>query len=299
MTEESFRALSPTYLKEILRSYGVKPRSSLGQNFLIDRNVLATIEKTARLSREDVVIEVGAGAGALTLLLAEKCAQVVAIEQNHGLSNFLRDSFHGVENVRIIENDAMRTALERLFDELPVKAKMVSNLPYSIAATLLISWLRQYPWITEYTVMVQREVALRFTAKPGSKHYSQATVKINYYSRVEKIASVSANSFFPKPGVESVILRLQRYNSTSKRNGDIPRAKNEHLFDLIVSAGFQQRRKKLVNSLAACPEITIDRKIIKDAVLKVSKIENPRAEDLSVVEFVRLSNILCELGYRE
>lgn len=296
MIEERMRVLSPSYLKEILRSYGVKPRSSLGQNFLIDRNVLRIIEKAARLSREDVVIEVGAGAGALTQLLAEKCSQVVAIEQDSGLSNFLKDSFRGVENVRIIESDALKTPLETMFSEIPREAKMVSNLPYSIAATLLISWLRQYHWITEYTVMVQREVASRFTANPGSKDYSQATVKINYYSRVEKIATVSSNSFFPKPRVESVILRLQRYNSGAKRKRDFPQAKDERFFDLIVSAGFQQRRKKLVNSITGCPEVDVDQEIIIKALRQVCKMENPRAEDLSVVEFVKLSNLLCAKG---
>ncbi len=294
MNEDRMRLLSPSYLREVLREYGVKPRSSLGQNFLIDPNVLKIIGKSAGLKSDDIVIEVGAGAGALTQVLAKKCARVIAIEVDPGLSNFLKTEFGREKNVNIIRGDALKISPAKLFAEIPERAKMVSNLPYGIAATLVLSWLRDHPWITEYTIMVQREVAQRFIAKPRSKDYSQATVKINYYSKVEKIASVSSNCFFPKPRVETAILRLQRYDFGIRRTRLAPKAKDEKLFDLVVSAGFQQRRKKFANSLSAHPKINIEQKRIRDALLEICGNEDARAEDLSVLEFVKLSNLLCE-----
>jgi len=280
---------SPTVVKELLNMEGIRPRRSMGQNFLVDSNILRIIAEAAGLSRSDAVIEVGAGLGALTRVLTENCSSVFALESDHRLAGILKRELGSAENLRIVEADAARFDYSTIWSkERPGQVKMVANLPYQIAATLLVDCLYRYPWIKEYTVMVQREIADRFTSSPGSRDYSSATVKVLRMATVQKIARVSRNSFYPKPRVDSTILRINRRTGVDRPE----RPGMEQFFNLIVTASFQQRRKKLVNSLATSSGPALDRAQIRDSLIMMGKDPGCRAEELSPEDFIMLAGFL-------
>ena len=283
------RALtSPAVVTRLLNEAGIRPRRSLGQNFLIDANVLRIIEKAAALSPSDTVIEVGAGLGALTQLLVDRCAKVFALESDRRLLEILEEELGPAQNLVLVEADAARFDFGGLLQgELPGSVKMVANLPYGIAATLLIDCLYKYPWIEEYTVMVQREIAGRLTSEPGVKDYSAATVKVNCLARAKRFAKVSRNSFYPPPRVDSSIVHLERLENPSGL---------DESFDSIVTAAFGQRRKRLANSLSSARGLSIEKKTVTRALSALGLDPGSRAEQLSPAEFIELSKMLKERG---
>lgn len=285
------KVTSPVMARELLASAGVRPSTTRGQNFLIDENVLGVIERAAGLSPADVVVEVGAGLGALTGLLVERCGKVYAIESDSRLTGILESTLGGAENLVLVHCDAMRLDLESLWTrEKPARVKMVSNLPYRVAATLVVDWLIAYPVVADYTVMVQREVAARMTAAPGGKDYSAATAKIAYRAEARKVASVSRNSFYPRPRVDSAIVHLRRHDAGDGEGR--PRARDERHFDLVVTAAFAQRRKKLSNSLASCPGLCVDASTVFESLAALGKDPDSRAENLSPTDYASLSDSL-------
>ena len=276
---------------ELLDSAGIHPSRGMGQNFLVDANVLRITTEAAGLEPYDTVIEVGAGLGALTQALAEQSGKVYAIETDARLAAIVERELSYLGNLTVINADAMDFDLPSLWEAGPPDdVKMVSNLPYQIAATLLVDWLRDYPWLTSYTVMIQREVADRITASPGGKDYSGATVKVQYRAHARKVASVSRNSFYPRPQVDSSIVQL---TMRDEEDQSVPRAYDEALFDRLVTAAFGQRRKKLANSVAAgLPEMSAG--AVVDALGTLGKHAAVRAEELSPGDFARLANALAE-----
>jgi 16S rRNA (adenine1518-N6/adenine1519-N6)-dimethyltransferase len=286
------RLTAPGTVRELLQSEGLHPRHGMGQNFLIDANVLRIITEASNLMPFDTVIEVGPGLGALTQALAEQGGRVYAVEADGGLVGLLERELSHAGNLVLIEADALTFEVSKLWEAGPPEGvKMISNLPYQIAATLLVEWLHVYEWLTEYTVMIQREVADRITAAPGGRDYSAASVKIQYRAKVSRVASVSRNSFYPKPRVDSSIIRLVRRPAGEGR--DMTEAADEHFFDRLVTAAFHQRRKKLVNSVVSrMPSVERDR--LEAALSGIGKGTGSRAEELSADEFARLSNALTE-----
>lgn len=285
------KVTSPVVARELLDSAGVRPSTARGQNFLVDANVLGVIERAAALSPEDVVVEVGAGLGALTELLVERCGTVYAIESDSRLFGIIETRLKGAGNLVLVHGDAVRFDLESLWPgRRPQRVRMVSNLPYRIAATLVLDWLVAYPVITDYTVMVQREVAARMTASPGGKDYSAATVKIAYRAEAKRVASVSRNSFYPRPRIDSVVVRIVRRSAGSGEGW--PHARDERLYDLVVTAAFQQRRKKLSNSLATHPDLGVDAAAVRESLTRLGRGADTRAEELSPQEYVGLSDLI-------
>ena len=284
---------SPRVVRELLDSAGIHPSRGMGQNFLVDANVLDIIEKAAGLSGTDTVVEVGAGLGALTGRLVERCREVFALESDARLLRLLGELLGASGNLRMIEADAVRFDLEGLWNGPPGgTVKMVSNLPYQIAATLIVDWLILYPWLAEYTVMIQREVADRMTAAPGGKDYSAATVKIQHRASATRVARVSRNCFYPRPGVDSAIVHIVRHNAGGVRDAD-GRDGDERLFDLAVTAAFQQRRKKLANSVSSCPAVSAGPREVAGALANLGIDPGSRAADLSPADYVAL---VAELG---
>ena len=287
------RLASPAVVRELLAASGIHPRRSMGQNFLVDANVLNIIAKAASLSPGDTVIEVGAGLGALTELLVESCREVFALESDPRLARVLESELGFTDNLVLLEADAAGFDLSGLWPgEPPVGVKMVANLPYSVAATLVVDCLLHFPWITEYTVMLQREVADRVTATPGSRSYSAATVKIACRASAKRVARVSRNSFYPRPGVDSTLLRLERLGGDSVPGGPLEAGEEEFL-DRVVTASFHQRRKKLANSLSS-GLTPVDRQSVYSALASIGRGEGTRAEELSPGEFVKLSRVIGE-----
>lgn len=280
---------SPAVARALLREAGVRPSRSYGQNFLVDGNILAVIAREADLSADTTAIEVGAGLGALTELLVDRCRYVYALESDRRLIELLRRRLSEKENLELILTDASRFDFEKFkLSGCFREAAMVSNLPYRIAASIVVDCLIKYPWITAYTVMVQREVADRMTAKPGSKDYSSATVKIKSRARVARVAEVSRTCFFPRPLVDSALVRIDRL-SRSLADEAGPG------FDGVVRAAFSQRRKKLLSALRA--GLDEDPGRVKYALASIGK-EQARAEELSPEEFAQLAKSLGAGGPR-
>jgi 16S rRNA (adenine1518-N6/adenine1519-N6)-dimethyltransferase len=285
------RLTSPATVQELLAGGGLHPRHGFGQNFLIDANVLRVITEAAGLEAYDTVVEVGPGLGALTQALAEQGGRVYAIEADARLLELLSRELGYLINLVLINSDALAFDLADLWPAGPPEGvKMISNLPYQIAATLLVGWLRKYEWLADYTVMVQREVADRLAASCGGRDYSAGSVKVQYRASVRRVASVSRNSFYPKPRVDSAIVRIERRPSGSERG--LPEAADEDFFDRLVSAAFHQRRKKLVNSVAS-RLADVDRARLVEGLGQIGKDEGARAEELSPADFARLANILA------
>lgn len=222
--------------RELLSRHGVAPRRELGQNFVVDPNTIRKIVAVSGCRSGDAVVEVGAGVGALTLALAEVAARVVAIEFDRRLLPALREVVGSRPNVEIVEADALRVDLGSFG-----ATAMVANLPYNIAVPVVLRALEGAPELGSLTVMTQREVGERLAASSGSRAYGQVSVLVRYWARAAVAARVSRNAFYPVPGVDSVIVRIER--------APRPAGVGYRRLRELVRTGFEQRRKTLRNAL--------------------------------------------------
>jgi 16S rRNA (adenine1518-N6/adenine1519-N6)-dimethyltransferase len=230
---------SRSRIHQLLTDDGLAPRRDLGQNFVADPNTVRRIAMLARVGPGDHVVEIGAGLGSLTLALADTGAEVTAVEVDRGIVRVLRDVVGDRENVRVVEADATAADWDEILAGAP-SWTLVANLPYNVATPLVCDLLDGVPAITSMLVMVQREVAERFAAGPGSKQYGAVSVKVAYWAAAGVVATVPASVFVPRPNVESALVRIDR-----RPPPDVPPAP---LFDLVRRA-FGQRRKMLRRSL--------------------------------------------------
>lgn len=263
-------------LREMLDARAVRPRRDLGQNFVVDPNTIRKVVDAARLGPEDRVLEIGAGGGSLTLGLAAVAAGVVAVEVDARLLPVLEEVLAGVSNVEVLHADALRLRL----DGLAVN-RLVGNLPYGIAPSLVIRVLAEAPRVGELTFMTQREVGERFASRPGSRTYGATSVLVGYFGVASVVAQVSRNAFYPVPNVDSVIVRIVR--RTGAPNVDL------EPFRAVVKAAFSQRRKMLRNTLTALAGSPgVAERALEDCGID----PRARAESLGVEEFVRLAQRL-------
>ncbi len=230
------RLLGARRIRELFETHGIRPHKELGQNFVIDPNTIRKVVDVAGDLSDKVVLEIGAGAGSLTLGLAGAARRVIAIEFDARVVPALREALLGIDNVEVAEGDAMKLDYASL--EATV---MVANLPYNIAVPLVITVLENAPQITSLTVMTQREVGERLAATPGTKSYGQVSVLVGYWARATVAARISRNAFFPVPTVDSVLVRIDRREP--------PEVSYTRLNE-IVKAAFAQRRKTIRNTLA-------------------------------------------------
>lgn len=231
--------------KSLLRQLGKRPLKGLGQHFLVDTSVLKKVLGASQLTDQDTVIEVGPGLGILTQELARKVSRVIAVELDQTLAGFLRESLAAYKNVTIVQADILKTdpeALLRNEEKTPKPYKVVADLPYNIASPVLRHFLEAEAKPDLLVIMVQREVAKRMAARPGSM--GPLSIGIQLYGRPSIVATVSPRSFHPPPKVHSTIVRIEVY---PKPAVDVP---PEDLFR-VVRAGFSQPRKQLHNTLAA------------------------------------------------
>jgi 16S rRNA (adenine1518-N6/adenine1519-N6)-dimethyltransferase len=227
-------------IRELLDSSGLAPRRALGQNFVADPNTVRRIASLAGVGKNDHVVEIGAGLGSLTLALADTGAHVTAIEVDHGIVPVLSDQVGMRENVEIVEADAMSIDWSQVLSR-SASWMLVANLPYNVATPLVCDLLDFVPAIDSMLVMVQREVAERMVARPGTREYGAVTVKIAYWAAAQIVGSVPASVFVPRPNVESSLVRIDRRTP--------PTTDSAALFALVRQA-FGQRRKMLRRSLA-------------------------------------------------
>lgn len=271
--------------RELLRTRGIRPRKSMGQHFLADSNVAASIVRRAQFKPDDVVLEIGAGLGSLTLPLAAQVKHVLAVESDRQIATLLGNEIlaAGACNVTIIEKDILRLDIEALSGRSDTSLKVVGNLPYHISSQVLIRLIRFREVIDAAFLMFQAEVAERLTAKPGTKTYGRLSVSIQYCAEIYPLVSVAASAFFPKPKVDSQVVGIEFHHPVHFR------ATDESLLFRTVKAAFGKRRKTLKNALLGGNLGFGDEKI--SAALKLAGIDpQRRAETLSVKEFVTLSN---------
>jgi 16S rRNA (adenine1518-N6/adenine1519-N6)-dimethyltransferase len=259
-------------IHDLLGEAGAAPRRELGQNFVADPNTVRRIAKLAEVGPGDHVVEIGAGLGSLTLALAETGAHVIAVEVDRGIAPVLRGVVAGLDNVEVVEADATTADWPSLLAAAD-RWTLVANLPYNVATPLVCDLLDDVPAIASMLVMVQREVAERMAAGPGSKAYGAVSVKIAYWGSAKLVAHVPASVFVPRPNVESALVRIDRHQP--------PATDRERLFEL-VRTGFGQRRKMLRRSLAThvSPEVFEAAGVSPEA----------RPEELSLEQWCRLTD---------
>ncbi len=285
------KAATRTGTKEILKEYDFSFLKRFGQNFLVDKNVLQKIVDAAEVSEDDVVLEVGPGIGTLTAELAARACRVIAVEIDERLMTILEDTLKDYANVILIHQDIMKTDIPALIDEYKGDHtfKVVANLPYYITTPLVMRLLGRALPIDSLTVMIQKEVADRMQAQPGSKDYGSLTLAVQYYAVPEVVAQVSPESFIPRPKVGSAIVRLKRFEEPPVKVKD-----PDFMFHLI-RATFQKRRKTLLNSLTNTSEVSLDREKVAQAIKALDLPPAVRGETLTLSQFAVLSDLLCEV----
>ena len=266
----------------LLKKYGLKANKKLGQNFLINEEIIKEIVQKADIQENDVIIEIGPGLGSLTKELLEKAQKVIAIELDSNMVKILKERFSLYNNFELIEADVLKVNLKELIKNYE-SVKVVANLPYYITTPIVMKLLEDRLKLKSITVMVQKEVGERFSAKPNGKEYGAITVSINYYAEPKIIIDVPKENFDPIPEVDSCVIKLDIR--------DVPKVKinDEKIFFNLIKAAFSQRRKTISNSLTC---IGKTKEEIKDTLEKLNINSNLRAENLSIEDFAEISNII-------
>lgn len=273
--------------KEIIQKYDFRLTKSLGQNFLVDQNILDKIVQAAEVTKEDVVFEVGTGIGTLTHELALRAKKVVAIEIDRKLIPILEETLSGVDNVEIVNQDILKTDLKYLAQEFAEgrSIKVVANLPYYITTAIIMKFLESNIRLDSFVLMIQKEVADRIIAKPSTKDYGSLTVAIQYYAQSELISKVPRNAFIPPPNVDSSVIRLR---IRSERDIQV---RDEQLFFKVIRGSFSKRRKTIQNALSTYEDFTKD--VVIEALTRADIDPKRRGETLTIDEFAKLTNSMC------
>ena len=267
----------------ILKKYGITANKSLGQNFLVDDEIIDTIVNSSGIDKNDLVIEIGPGLGALTNKLLEKAGKVIAIELDKKMINILNDRFKLYDNFELINSDVLKVDLNSIISNSNFKdVKVVANLPYYITTPIIMKLLEDKLNIKSITVMVQKEVSDRLCAIPGDKLSGAITYSVNYYCIPEKIADVPNSSFIPEPEVTSEVIKLVL------RNTPPVKLNNEALFFKLIKASFMQRRKTLLNGLSNSGIMSKNEAL--NLIESIGLDEKVRGENLSLDDFANLAN---------
>lgn len=275
-------------IRDIEEQFGFRLSKSLGQNFLIDKNIRDQIVEGSMIGPDDLVIEIGPGVGVLTQLLAEHAAQVIAIEIDRSLIPILKETLEDYPNTKVINEDVLRCDLKELIAAHQPKGavRFVGNLPYYITTPIIMKILEDRVPADSITVMVQKEVADRLQSLPGKKTYGAITVAVQYYCEVSKVVSAPKEVFYPRPKVDSTVIRLDIRKECPVKLLD------EAAFFAVVKAGFGQRRKTLHNALTGI--YGLDKAQTGAILEKVGIDGNRRAETLNMDEFALLANTITK-----
>lgn len=272
---------------EVISRYGVRAQKKYGQNFLTDRNVLQKIVDVSEITPEDTVLEIGSGTGALTGLLCKNAGKVIAVEIDKKLIPVLEDVLREYDNVRLIEGDVLKLDLKELLKmEEKSSIKLVANLPYYITTPIIMKLLEERLPFTSITIMIQKEVADRIKAVPGTKDYGSLSLAVQYFSKPDIVLSVPPSCFIPRPKVGSAVLKLGIYAEKPIQ------AENEELMFKLIRGAFNQRRKTLVNALCNYEGLELKKENVERAIEILGKKPAVRGEELSLEDFARLSGLL-------
>lgn len=281
---------NPRNTIELLKKYQFSFQKKYGQNFLIDVHVLEKIVSAAGVTKDDFVLEIGPGIGAMTQYLAEAAGEVAAVEIDGRLIPVLNETLQEYPNVSVIHDDILKTDIKRLVQEKRQgrTVKVVANLPYYITTPIIMKLLESRVPADSITVMVQKEVADRIKAGPGTKDYGALSLAVQYYAFPEIVAHVPLNCFIPRPGVGSAVIRLTRYQ--------IPPVlvRDEQLMFRIIRVSFNQRRKMLANSLANSEELAWSKEQVMEGLKRLDLPQTVRGEMLTLKQFAQLADLLAE-----
>lgn len=289
MTQSKMDIATPNRTKDIIRKHGFSFKKSLGQNFLIDMNILRRIVDAAELDDVTGALEIGPGIGALTEQLAKRARTVTAIEIDQRLLPILGEVLEPYEHVHIVHGDVLKVDLHELFREQfqgVERVSVVANLPYYVTTPIMMKLLEERLPLKNIVVMIQKEVAERMAAKPGGKDYGSLSVAVQYFAEPELVCTVPHTVFIPQPNVESAVIRLKVRQSPPVHVED-----EVLLFD-VVQASFAQRRKTIWNNLKAryASRCGVDR--LTEALAAAHIAPNRRGETLSIEEFAALSDAI-------
>ena len=276
--------------KFIMKKYNIRANKSLGQNFLINSEVVENIVNSSEINKEDMVIEVGPGLGTLTKYLLEKAGKVLCIELDPKMIKILNDRFSEYDNFEIINADVLKVNLNEVIDENKKNGKIknvkvVANLPYYITTPIIMKLLEERLDIESITVMIQKEVADRLIEIPGGKNTGAITHTVYYYCESEKIMEVPNSSFIPEPEVTSEVIKM----NLRKEPG--VRVNNPKVMFMIIKSAFMQRRKTLLNALTNT-KVFINKEEGLNILKKLNLNENVRAEELSLQDFANIAQAI-------
>ncbi|MFP3324710.1 16S rRNA (adenine(1518)-N(6)/adenine(1519)-N(6))-dimethyltransferase RsmA [Planococcus sp. SIMBA_160] len=281
---------TPIRTQEIMAKHGLTFKKSLGQNFLIDPNILRKIVSQAGLTKESAAIEIGPGIGALTEHLARDAGKVLAFEIDQRLLPVLADTLSPYDNVKVIHSDILKADVEQAIQEELAGFEdimVVANLPYYVTTPIILKLLLEKLPIRGLVVMLQKEVAERITAKPGTKAYGSLSIAIQYYTEAEFAMTVPKSVFMPQPNVDSAVIRM------TKRPEPIVQVIDEDFFFSVTRGSFVQRRKTILNNLqSAMPNGKAKKELILQALDEAGIDPTRRGETLSIKEFGLLSDKL-------
>ncbi len=274
----------------VLNKHNFTFQKKFGQNFLIDTHVLEKIIRSAEITKEDMVLEIGPGIGTMTQYLCESAREVVAVEIDRTLIPILEDTLSEYDNIKVINEDVLKVDINKIVVERnnnkPVK--VVANLPYYITTPIIMGLFEAHVPLDSITVMVQKEVADRMQAKPSTKDYGALSLAVQYYAKPYIVANVPPNCFMPRPNVGSAVIQLKLHEKP------VIEAKDERLMFDIIRASFNQRRKTLVNGLNNSPNIHVSKELIVEAIRSIGEKETVRGEALSLEQFANLSNYIVD-----
>lgn len=280
--------LTKSQIIQLSREYSFRPHKRLGQNFLIDKNVIGKIVSVINPQTNDVFVEIGAGLGALTIPLAASLARITAFEIDKKLSSILKEKTAEFKNVSVEHQDFLKSDLDNLFRGK--KIRIAGNLPYYITTPIIEKLVENKEIIEDIHIMTQKEFALRLAATPkDGKDYSSISLFVSYHFIVEKLFTVKKTCFWPEPKVDSVFLKLCRRISYSLE------AMDEKLLFRIIRAAFGKRRKTILNSLTSADFAGLGKDEIGAALEAAGISPSKRAENLALEDFVKLTNVIVQL----
>lgn len=278
---------NPQVTIETIKKYDFVFQKKFGQNFLIDEHVLNKIISAAGVTEDDVVLEIGPGFGTMTQYLAEHAREVIAVEIDKSLIPILQDTLADYKNVTIINDDILKVDIKRLADDKnegkPIK--VVANLPYYITTPIIMGLFESHVPLENITVMVQKEVAQRMQAGPGTKDYGALSLAVQYYANPYIVANVPPNCFIPRPTVGSAVIRLTKWEKPPVA------VKDEKFMFSLIRASFNQRRKTLQNSLVN-GGISVTKEQITEVLIHMGLPATVRGEALTLEQFATLSDLL-------
>ena len=282
---------NPQNTIEILKKYDFMFQKRFGQNFLIDTHVLEKIIKSAEITKDDLVLEIGPGIGTMTQYLCENAREVIAVEIDKNLIPILEnDTLAEYDNVTIINEDILKLDLNELVEKRNGgnRIKVVANLPYYITTPIIMGLFESHVPLQNITVMVQKEVADRMQAGPGSKDYGALSLAVQYYAKPYIAANVPQNCFMPRPNVGSAVIRLTLHEDPPVK------VKDEALLFALIRASFNQRRKTLVNGLTNAAELNYTKEEVQAALEEMGLSATVRGEALTLEQFASLTNLLAK-----